>query len=219
MAREQDCFLPIANVTRLMKRSLPDDAKIAKDAKQCMQECVSEFISFITSEASDKCLQEKRKTINGDDLLWAMQSLGFDAYIPPLRHYLARYRQEERPSRRTSSTSTTTSSSTDAALAVSSSQPHSLPTQTLNESNSDSAQSIFYNPNQYQSVSLNPNHYGTLQHENSAFGNLPIQQSSLEQQAAAGQLYAQPSLNDAQQQGNSATQLSDPNHDQQQQTT
>ncbi|KAF3955604.1 hypothetical protein CMV_019187, partial [Castanea mollissima] len=34
------------------------------------QECVSEFISFITSEASDKCQREKRKTINGDDLLW-----------------------------------------------------------------------------------------------------------------------------------------------------
>ena len=28
--------------------------------------CVSEFISFITSEASDRCLQEKRKTINGN---------------------------------------------------------------------------------------------------------------------------------------------------------
>jgi histone H3/H4 len=29
--------------------------KIAKDARECAQECVSEFISFITSEASDRC--------------------------------------------------------------------------------------------------------------------------------------------------------------------
>ena len=29
--------------------------KIAKDARECVQECVSEFISFITSEASDRC--------------------------------------------------------------------------------------------------------------------------------------------------------------------
>ena len=42
------------------------------------QMCVSEFISFITSEASDKCVHEKRKTINGDDILFAMTSLGFD---------------------------------------------------------------------------------------------------------------------------------------------
>ncbi len=35
-----------------MKNALPDNAKIAKEAKECMQECVSEFISFITSEGT-----------------------------------------------------------------------------------------------------------------------------------------------------------------------
>lgn len=40
-------FAPVA---RIMKMALPDNAKIAKEAKECMQECVSEFISFITSE-------------------------------------------------------------------------------------------------------------------------------------------------------------------------
>ncbi|XP_014773500.1 nuclear transcription factor Y subunit beta [Octopus bimaculoides] len=48
--REQDRFLPIANVARIMKKSIPRTGKIAKDAKECVQECVSEFISFITSE-------------------------------------------------------------------------------------------------------------------------------------------------------------------------
>ena len=33
--------------------------KIAKDARECAQECVSEFISFITSEASDRCQVNK----------------------------------------------------------------------------------------------------------------------------------------------------------------
>jgi nuclear transcription Y subunit beta len=68
-----------------MKRMIPDSGKVAKDAKECVQECVSEFISFITSEASDRCLQEKRKTINGEDLLNAMATLGFDNYIEPLK--------------------------------------------------------------------------------------------------------------------------------------
>jgi nuclear transcription Y subunit beta len=75
-ALTQDRYLPIANIARIMKNTLPDNAKIAKDSKETVQECVSEFISFITSEASDKCLQEKRKTINGDDLLWSMSTLG-----------------------------------------------------------------------------------------------------------------------------------------------
>lgn len=43
--------------------------------------------------ASDKCQKEKRKTINGDDLLWAMATLGFEDYIDPLKIYLARYRE------------------------------------------------------------------------------------------------------------------------------
>lgn len=42
-------FAPVA---RIMKNALPENAKIAKEAKECMQECVSEFISFITSEGA-----------------------------------------------------------------------------------------------------------------------------------------------------------------------
>ncbi|KAF7815968.1 nuclear transcription factor Y subunit B-3-like [Senna tora] len=93
--REQDRFLPIANVSRIMKKALPANAKISKDAKETVQECVSEFISFITGEASDKCQREKRKTINGDDLLWAMTTLGFEDYVEPLKIYLHRFREME----------------------------------------------------------------------------------------------------------------------------
>ncbi|KAK6154473.1 hypothetical protein DH2020_008721 [Rehmannia glutinosa] len=93
--KEQDRFLPIANVSRIMKKALPANAKISKDAKETVQECVSEFISFITGEASDKCQREKRKTINGDDLLWAMTTLGFEDYVEPLKIYLQRFRDME----------------------------------------------------------------------------------------------------------------------------
>ncbi|KAE8691142.1 Nuclear transcription factor Y subunit B-3 [Hibiscus syriacus] len=93
--KEQDRFLPIANVGRIMKKALPANAKISKEAKETVQECVSEFISFITGEASDKCQKEKRKTINGDDLLWAMTTLGFEDYVEPLKVYLQRFREME----------------------------------------------------------------------------------------------------------------------------
>jgi len=91
--REQDRFLPIANVARIMKKGIPSQGKIAKDARECVQECVSEFISFITSEASDRCQAEKRKTINGEDILFAMSTLGFDNYVEPLKLYLQKYRE------------------------------------------------------------------------------------------------------------------------------
>lgn len=85
-------FAFTANITKIMKKAIPDNGKVAKDARECVQECVSEFISFITSEASDRCHQEKRKTINGEDILFAMCTLGFDNYIDPLKLYLQKYR-------------------------------------------------------------------------------------------------------------------------------
>ncbi|CAL5199617.1 unnamed protein product [Lathyrus oleraceus] len=91
----QERLLPIANVGRIMKKALPSKAKISKEAKETMQECVSEFISFITGEASEKCQKEKRKTINGDDLVWAMTTLGFEEYAEPLKVYLLKYREIE----------------------------------------------------------------------------------------------------------------------------
>jgi hypothetical protein len=43
--------------------------------------------------ASEKCQQEKRKTVNGEDILFAMTSLGFENYAEALKIYLARYRE------------------------------------------------------------------------------------------------------------------------------
>jgi len=92
--KEQDRYLPIANVSRIMKNAVPESAKIAKDAKECVQECVSEYISFITSEAAEKCTLEKRKTIGGEDVLYAMSSLGFENYAETLKVYLAKLRAQ-----------------------------------------------------------------------------------------------------------------------------
>jgi nuclear transcription Y subunit beta len=103
--REQDRFLPIANVAKIMKRAIPEAGKIAKDARECVQECVSEFISFITSEASDRCHMEKRKTINGEDILFAMTTLGFDNYVEPLKMYLQKYREATKGDNPSSNTS------------------------------------------------------------------------------------------------------------------
>lgn len=47
--------------------------------------------------ASEKCQQEKRKTVNGEDILYAMTSLGFENYSEALKIYLARYREVRYP--------------------------------------------------------------------------------------------------------------------------
>lgn len=80
-----------------MKNAVPGTSKISKEAKDAVQECVSEFISFITSEAAEKCHEEKRKTIGGEDVLYAMMMLGFEQYVEPLKIYLSKMRQVRPP--------------------------------------------------------------------------------------------------------------------------
>lgn len=93
---EYDRFLPVANIGRIIKNNLPKEVKLSKEAKETFQECVSEFISFITSEASDKCNLEKRKTINGDDIIFALSNLGFDHYNSILKIYLEKFRESQK---------------------------------------------------------------------------------------------------------------------------
>jgi histone H3/H4 len=44
-------FLPLANVTKIMRIPLDPDTKISKEAKEAVVESSCEFIAFVTSEA------------------------------------------------------------------------------------------------------------------------------------------------------------------------
>ncbi|CAD6271130.1 unnamed protein product [Miscanthus lutarioriparius] len=74
-------FLPINNIRRVMRSAVPENRKIAKDAKESVQ------------EASHKCMEEGRKSINGDDIIWFLGTLGFVEYVEPLMLYLMKYRE------------------------------------------------------------------------------------------------------------------------------
>lgn len=74
--REQDNFLPVANVFHLMVSELPSKGKVSKEAKILMQEMVSEFIGFVTSEANDTCLLQKQRVITHESILQALINLG-----------------------------------------------------------------------------------------------------------------------------------------------
>ena len=75
--------IPLNVIFSLMKEVIPEDFKVSNDAKVCMQECVNELIMFLTQEASEQCAATHNKILTGDDLIGAMQTLGFD------EHYLA----------------------------------------------------------------------------------------------------------------------------------
>ncbi|KAH9460076.1 hypothetical protein PSHT_06108 [Puccinia striiformis] len=88
----QHLLLPISNISKIMKASVPLDSKISNSSKILIQSCVSEFISFLTSDANEQVLAERRRTLNGVDLICAVRRLGFEGYYEALQIYLAKYR-------------------------------------------------------------------------------------------------------------------------------
>ena len=91
----EELCLPIRNLTRIMRHALPSYAKISQDAKTTTQLCVSDFMGIITTEAVEKCNEESRRIISGEDLIWAMGRLGFEDYVGPLSLLLQNYRNHE----------------------------------------------------------------------------------------------------------------------------
>ncbi|KAF9764796.1 Nuclear transcription factor Y subunit B-2 [Nosema granulosis] len=91
--RPTDRLLPIANISKIMKKPIPKEAKVAKDAKELMQKSASEFIAIITCRAKEICENEARKTVTGDDLIRAMDDLDMPYYAELGRKYYLQYRE------------------------------------------------------------------------------------------------------------------------------
>ncbi|CAL0315475.1 unnamed protein product [Lupinus luteus] len=86
--------LPHTKVVKIMRQVLPKDARISEDAVDTVQKCASEFIAFITDAAIEHSKLDKRMTISAEDLLFVMENMGFDDYVPPLTLFLERYRNQ-----------------------------------------------------------------------------------------------------------------------------
>ncbi|XP_074364046.1 transcriptional activator hap3-like [Apium graveolens] len=85
-------LLPAEYVLSQMSRMVANDRGISAGAVISIQECVSKFIRFMTTQANTRCKEEKRTTITGEDVLIAMNNHGFYRYIGPLFLYLNHFR-------------------------------------------------------------------------------------------------------------------------------
>lgn len=91
--KSTDRLLPIANISKIMKKTIPKVAKVSKDSKELMQVCTSEFIAIITARAKDICEIEARKAITGDDIIRAIEDLGMPYYAEATRIYYGQYKK------------------------------------------------------------------------------------------------------------------------------
>lgn len=89
---EEDLSLPKATMAKLIQELLPADVGIAKETRDLLTECCVEFIHLVSSEASEVCDKEKKKTIGGEQVIQAFKNLGFQSYIPEIEQVMLEHK-------------------------------------------------------------------------------------------------------------------------------
>jgi len=78
-----------------MKKAIPNHMKISQSALLCMQQCTTEFILFIQSEANDIAKKRRSKRVSSEDILEAMHALDLDCYATLCELYMHQYRRKQ----------------------------------------------------------------------------------------------------------------------------
>lgn len=94
--RDQDRLLPINNVGRVMREEVPPGFKVTKECKELMQEILTEFILFVTSEAAETSNNDRRRKLSGHAIVEALETLGFDPYLDQARATFAQLQEAAR---------------------------------------------------------------------------------------------------------------------------
>jgi len=76
--RSTDRLLPVANIGKIMKRPIPKEAKVAKEAKELMQKSASEFIAIVT------CLKSTASLVSNEGRV-SLNNCAVSLKIPCLR--------------------------------------------------------------------------------------------------------------------------------------
>lgn len=93
--RPEDLNLPNAVVTRIIKDALPEGVNVSKEARLAISKAASVFVLYATSISNNFAVKGKRKTINGQDVLNAMENMEFEQFIDPLQQCQEAFRQEK----------------------------------------------------------------------------------------------------------------------------
>ena len=76
--------LPKSTVKKLIQQQLPENVKCPQETAQFISECAEEFIHMLTAQAMEECTERGKKTLSGDDVMKALETLGYEAYLPEI---------------------------------------------------------------------------------------------------------------------------------------
>ncbi|KAG8229618.1 hypothetical protein J437_LFUL002343 [Ladona fulva] len=91
--RPEDLNLPNAAVMRLVKEALPEGIAVGKEARNALAKAASVFILYLTSLSNNLAIKNNRKTINGQDVINALEDGEFQQFVGPLKDALDAFKK------------------------------------------------------------------------------------------------------------------------------
>ncbi|CEG69079.1 hypothetical protein G6F70_006263 [Rhizopus microsporus] len=93
---DDELSLPKATVQKLINEMMPEDIVCAKDTRDLLIDCCVEFIHLIASEANEICEKETKKTIAGEHVVAALQTLGFEEYVEEVEEVFKEHKKQQK---------------------------------------------------------------------------------------------------------------------------
>ncbi|ORX47943.1 histone-fold-containing protein [Piromyces finnis] len=100
---DEELSLPKATITKLVNEMMPEDITCPKETRDLLSECCVEFIHLIASEANEICEKDTKKTIAGEHVVSALESLGFEDYVSEIKEVLNEYQKQQKDREKRSS--------------------------------------------------------------------------------------------------------------------
>lgn len=93
---DDELMLPKATVVKAIKERVPADMKLGSETSDMVLECCNRLIHILSSTANESSEKHKRTTILPEDVLHAVQELGFESFVPALEAALDAYKSEKK---------------------------------------------------------------------------------------------------------------------------
>ena len=75
--------------------TLPEKAKVGNAARKALSHSAAIFVLYSTTQAMRSANDDGRKMISGNDVIKALQAMGFSSFAPELEATLKKFRSEQ----------------------------------------------------------------------------------------------------------------------------
>ncbi|KAL2098006.1 hypothetical protein ACEWY4_007213 [Coilia grayii] len=86
-SKDDDLAITRSTINQILQETVPS-VRVSNDARELVFNCCSEFLTHFSSVVSEMCDKSKKKMISPSHVFSALESLGFESYIPEVEKVL-----------------------------------------------------------------------------------------------------------------------------------